>query len=77
LKKIIRHLFFTRCRIIFAKTGVFLESFQKLHTDNQALKKEVLPIWVTPPFLQCKDNTFLSEMQIDFFTSRALLCEKC
>ncbi len=48
-----------------------------MHTDNQALKKEVLPIWVTPPFLQCKDNTFLSEMQIDFFTSRALLCEKC
>ena len=55
----------------------FLESALKLHADNQALKKEVLPVWVTPPFLQCKDNTFLSEMQIGFFKSCVLLCEKC
>ena len=30
-------------------------------------KKEVLPAWVTPPFLLCKDNTFFSEIQILIF----------
>ena len=34
---------------------------------NQIDKKEVLPAWVTPPFLLCKDNTFLGEMQIAIF----------
>ena len=32
--------------------------------EYQVNKKEMLPAWVTPPFLLCKDNTFLSEMQI-------------
>ena len=35
--------------------------------EYQVNKKEVLPAWVTPPFLLCKDNTFLSEMQIPIF----------
>jgi hypothetical protein len=30
-------------------------------------KKEVLPAWVTPPFLLCKDNIFFSEIQIAVF----------
>ena len=32
--------------------------------DNQMNIKEALPVWIMPPFLLCKDNTFLSEMQI-------------
>ena len=35
--------------------------------DNQANKKEALSRVIKPPFLHCKDNTFLSEMQIAFF----------
>ena len=31
---------------------------------NQVNKKEVLPTWVKPPSLHCKDNTILSEMQM-------------
>ena len=35
--------------------------------ENQINKKEVIPAWVIPPFLLCKDNTFLSEIQIRIF----------
>ena len=30
-----------------------------------------MPAWVIPPFLLCKVNTFLSEMQIVIFGVRA------
>ena len=36
----------------------------------------MLPIWVTPPFLQCKDNTFMCEMQITIFNPARSKCEK-
>ena len=35
--------------------------------DNQDDTKEALSTRVMPPFLLCKDNTFLSEMQIPIF----------
>ena len=35
--------------------------------DNQVDTKEALPRTVMPLFLLCKDNTFLSEMQIAIF----------
>ncbi len=38
--------------------------FNRQFAVYQQYKKEVLPLAVTPPFLLCKDNTFLSGMQI-------------
>ena len=35
--------------------------------DTQVNTKEALPAWIMPLFLHCKDNTFLSEMQIAIF----------
>ena len=31
--------------------------------------KKALPVWIMPPFLLCKDNTFFSEMQIPILRS--------
>ena len=41
-----------------------MKKLPKNYTDNQILKKEVLPTWAKPPFLHCKDTTLLIEMQM-------------
>ena len=64
------------CRIIFAKNDVFFSRNRNDDIDYQALKKEALPAWVRPPFLQCKDNTFKSEMQIVIFSDNRDVGEK-
>ena len=73
---IIRHIIFRTCRIIFAIILVDWEMSRKIYTDNQVVKKEVLPVSVRPPFLQYKDNTFFREMQIPFLGVIAEECEK-
>ena len=45
--------------------------------DNQVNKMEALSTRVMPPSLQCKDNTFLSEMQIAIFSSRSKKVRNC
>ena len=47
---IVRHLIFPTCRIIFAIILVVLSCVEKLYTDYQIVKKEVLPVWARPPF---------------------------
>ena len=46
---------------------MFSKNSDSYFVDNQMSTKEALPVWIMPPFLLCKDNTFLSEMQIPFF----------
>ena len=58
-----------RLLIVFRKSRRLAECCGLYCVDNQMNKKEVLPAWVTPPFLLCKDNTFFSEIQILFFRS--------
>ena len=64
------------CRIVFAKNDVFFSRNRNYDIDYQVLKKEVLPTWVRPPFQQCKDNTFKSEMQIVIFSDNRDVGEK-
>ena len=56
-----------RLLIVFRKSRRLAECCDWYCVDNQMNKKEVLPAWVTPPFLLCKDNTFFSEIQILIF----------
>ena len=54
----------TRLLIFFTRLLIIGEE-SKLHiADYQTNTKETLPRMVKSPFLQCKDNTFISEMQI-------------
>lgn len=50
-------VFFTKSHVIEALSGSHI-------AGNQTNKKEALPRAVMPPFLLCKDNIFLREMQI-------------
>lgn len=72
---IMSDIFFTKSEIIFTKSGTFFRVYRKIHPDNQALKKEVIPRSVQPPFLQCKDTTFFRRMQIGIFTRSIQICE--
>ena len=53
--------------MVSVKSDILVDNSGLYFIDNQINKKEALPAWVTPPFLLCKDNTFLSEMQILIF----------
>lgn len=83
LFKIISNIIQITLLIVFTKSHVFgaNESFEVI--ENQVNIKEALPVWIMPPFLLCKDNTFLGEMQIPFFradkergTTEAKNCNK-
>ena len=50
--------------VIFTNSHVVGVLNDSYITDNQMNKKEALPRVVMPPFLLCKDNIFLREMQI-------------
>ena len=71
----ISEVILTKSKQIFTKSGSFFRKSQKIHTDYQALKKEVIPRMVQPPFLQCKDTTFFRRMQIRIFSREAQFCE--
>ena len=64
------------CRIIFPIILVDIREIRKIYADYQVLKKEVNPAWGRPPFLYYKDNTILSEMQIEFLSALVKFCEK-
>jgi hypothetical protein len=68
-------IFFTKSDIIFTKSGTFFRVYRKIHPDSQALKKEVIPRSVQPPFLQCKDTTFFRRMQVGIFSRSIQFCE--
>ena len=72
---IILDIIFTKSEIIFTKSGTFFRVSRKIHLDYQALKKEVIPRSVQPPFLQCKDTTFFRRMQIGIFSRSIQICE--
>ena len=48
-------------------SNVSSENGDSYFVGYQLNTKEALPVWIMPPFLLCKDNTFLSEMQIAIF----------
>ena len=62
--------------MIFTKSGLFFKNSKQIYTDNQIVKKEILPVWIKPHFPQCKDNTFTSEMQIRHLGCWTRICEK-
>ena len=56
---------------------MFSKNSDSYFVDNQINTKEALPVWIMPPFLLCKDNTFLSEMQIAIFRADGGVYASC
>ena len=48
----------TRLLIVFTKSDVCAVNRDLYFTDSQVYTKEALPVWIMPPILLCKDNTF-------------------